>query len=106
MITTVKIVRAHAKALYWKNRMAACDRYMRKNLKTLATLGSGQHETEYGFFTVSENNSYPADRIRAQLSAKDIDMCMEKKWSQERAKILFPIAYQNAKQQNGYKVSL
>lgn len=106
MITTVKIVTAHAKALYWKRRVEAAERYMRKHLQTLAELGSGKHETEYGFFTVSENNTYPADKIRESLTTEEIDLCMEKKWSNARAKILFPLAYDAAKVQNGHKVSI
>lgn len=106
MITTVKIVKAHAKALYWKKRAEAAERYMRKNLETLCTLGSGKHETEYGFFTVAENNQYPADKIRAVLTTDEIAQCFEPKWSNARAKVLFPVAYHGAKEQNGYKVSI
>lgn len=106
MITTAKIVLAHAKALYWKNRMATAERYMRKHLLTLSTLGSGKWETEHGFFTVSENNSYPADKIRAQLSKAQIALCMESTWSNKRAKVLFPVQYQNAREENGYKVAI
>lgn len=106
MITTVKIVRAHVKALYWKNRAAQAEANMRKNLQILATVGSGKHETEAGFFTVSENNSYPADKIRAALTEDQIALCMESVWSNKRAKVLFPVAYEKAKEQNGYKVSI
>jgi len=106
MITKMKIVRAHARALYWKSRKEAAERYMRKQLETLATLGSGKHETEHGFFTVTANNQYPAEKIQAQLTPKQIAMCMEKRWSQERAKVLFPEAYHAAKDQRGYKVSI
>ena len=106
MITKIKIVRAHAHALYWKHRAEVAERYMRKNLQTLATLGSGKHETEHGFFTVSENNTYEASKIQAALTKDEIAQCMESKWSNARAKILFPVAYQAAKANNGYKVSI
>jgi len=106
MITTVKIVRAHVKALYWKSRVEAADRHMRKHLETLATLGSGKHETEAGFFTVSENNSYPADAIREQLTDEQIALCMESVWSNARARVLFPAIVQSVQQRRGYKVSI
>lgn len=106
MITTVKIVRAHIKALYWKNRMEAADRHMRSHLATLAECGSGKHETEAGFFTVSENNQYPADKIRALLTPEQIDLCMEKRWSNTRARILYGDIYESVKVRNGYKVSI
>lgn len=106
MITTMKIVKAHAKALYWKNRAEAAERYMRKNLDTLSTLGSGKHETEYGFFTVSENNKYPQNIIREQLTPEQVALCMETKWSNTRARVLFPVEYENAKQREGFKVSI
>lgn len=106
MITTVKIVAAHAKALYWKNRAEKAERYMRKALDTLSEAGSGKHETEHGFFTVSENNAYPADRIRALLSPEEIALCMERKWSNTRARVLFPDTYESVKVRNGYKVSI
>lgn len=106
MITKIKIVRAHAKALYWKSRMEACERYMKKHKETLATLGSGKHETEYGFFTVSENNVYPVEKICKGLSALQINACMEPRFSNERARVLFPKAYRAAKVERGYKVAL
>lgn len=106
MITNAKIVVAHAKALYWKNRAAAAERYLRKNLETLATLGSGKHETEHGFFTVSENNAYPADKIRDLLTPEQRALCMQSTWSNTRAKVLFPTEYESVKQRNGYKVSI
>ena len=106
MITTVKIVRAHLHAIYWKNRMEAGEKHMRRHLATLAELGSGKHETEAGFFTVSENNQYPADAIRALLSPEEQAMCLEAKWSNTRARVLFPTQYQSVKVQNGYKVSI
>jgi len=106
MITTVKIVMAHGRALYWKSRMEAADRHMRRHLATLAECGSGKHETERGFFTVAANNQYPAEAIQKQLTPEQVDLCMEKKWSNTRARILFPIAYHSAKVENGYKVSI
>lgn len=106
MITQIKTVKAHAAALYWKKRMEVCERYMKKHLQTLATHGSGKHETEYGFFVVSENNSYPAADIMAQLTPAEITLCKELKWSNARAKVLFPEAYEAAKTPNGYKVSI
>lgn len=106
MITTVKIVAAHAKALYWKSRVETAERHMRKNLETLALMGSGKHETEHGFFTVSENNQYPANVIREALTPAEIALCHESKWSNTRARILFPVAYEAAKQRNGFKVSI
>lgn len=106
MITTVKIVVAHAHALYWKSRMERADQHMRRHLATLASLGSGKHETEHGFFTVSENNVYPADRIREQLTPAQVALCHESKWSNTRARILFPTEYHSVKVQNGYKVSI
>jgi len=106
MITTVKIVVAHAAALYWKSRVEKAQHHMRRNLQILAQCGSGKHETEHGFFVVSENNSYPAEKIQAQLSTRQIAQCMVKKWSNEQAKVRFPVAYQNAKTNNGYKVSI
>lgn len=106
MITTAKIVIAHAKSLYWKSRMEAAEKYMRKHLETLAELGSGKWETEHGFFTVSENNQYPADAIRAQLTPKQIASCEERKWSNARARVLFPAQYHAAKVSAGYKVSI
>ena len=106
MITTVKIVKAHASALYWKKRAEAAERYMRKNLETLATVGSGKHETENGFFTVSENNAYPQNLIREQLTPEQIAQCMERKWSNTRARVLFPVKYEKSKQRNGFKVSI
>ena len=106
MITTVKIVKAHFKALYWKRRMEAADRYMRKNLDILSAMGSGKHETEHGFFTVSENNAYPANLIREQLTPEEIALCMERKWSNTRARVLFPVQYESVKQRNGFKVSI
>lgn len=106
MITTIKIVKAHAKALYWKSRMEACERYMRKSMETLATMGSGKYETEHGFFTVSENNTYPANLIREQLTEAERALCLEAKWSNARARVLFPVQYEAAKQRNGFKVSI
>jgi hypothetical protein len=106
MITTVKIVRAHVKALYWKSRKEQADRYMRKNLETLATMGSGKHETEAGFFTVTENNQYPADAIRSLLTTEEQALCMESVWSNARARVLFPAIVQCVKVSNGYKVSI
>jgi hypothetical protein len=106
MITATKIVLAHYKALYWKARVAQAEKHMRKSLETLATLGSGKYETEHGFFTVSENNTYPANVIRDALTPEERALCMESKWSNTRAKVLFPIAYENAKQRNGFKVSV
>lgn len=106
MIKNIKIVIAHQKAIYWKKRMAVCENYMRKNLDVLSTAGSGKHETEYGEFTVSENNSYPAADIMAQLTPADITLCKELKWSNARARVLFPEQYEKAKVPNGYKVSI
>lgn len=106
MITKMKIVRAHAKALYWKSRMDAAERYMKKHKETLATLGSGKHETEYGFFTVSENNVYPKEAICEGLTALQINACMEPRFSNERARVLFPKAYAAAQQKRGWKVAL
>lgn len=106
MITAAKTVKAHAMALYWKRRMEAADRYMRKHLQTLAECGSGKHETEHGEFTVTENNTYPAADIQSHLSEDEIALCMESKWSNARAKVLFPAAYNAAKVSNGYKVSI
>lgn len=106
MITTLKTVRAHAKALYWKTRMEAAEKHMRKNLQVLAQHGSGKWETEHGFFTVAENNSYPADAIRETLTPDEIALCKESKWSNARAKVLFPVQYEMAKVRNGYKVSI
>lgn len=106
MITNAKIVVAHAKALYWKNRAAVAERYMRKHLQTLAAMGSGKHETEYGFFTVSENNKYPANEIRAQLTPEQIALCMTTKWDQEKARVNFPEVYQSVKKREGFKVSI
>lgn len=106
MITHIKIVRAHVKALYWKKRMDAAERYMRKHLQTLSECGSGKHETEYGEFTVSENNSYPAESIMSRLTPQQITLCKELKWSNARAKVLFPEAYEAAKVHNGFKVSI
>lgn len=106
MITTVKIVKAHFKALYWKSRMEKAETYMRKSLAVLAEAGSGKHETEYGFFTVSENNKYPQNLIREQLTPAEIALCMERKWSNTRARVLFPEQYQNALQRDGFKVSI
>ena len=106
MITTVKIVRAHVKALYWKARVEKAEQQMRKNLEILATVGSGKHETEAGFFTVSENNKYPQNLIREQLSPEEIALCMERKWSNTRARVLFPEQYEKAKQRVGFKVSI
>ena len=106
MITNLKTVKAHAKALYWKNRAEAAERYMRKNLDILSEQGSGKYETEHGFFTVSENNNYPASAIREQLTPEQIALCMERKWSNTRARVLFPEQYENVKQRNGFKVSI
>lgn len=106
MIECAKIVRAHLKALYWKNRMQQAERYMRKNLEILAEAGTGKHETENGFFTVSENNTYDASVIRSLLSPSEQALCLEAKWSNARAKVLFPEVYLSAKVENGYKVSI
>lgn len=106
MITTVKIVRAHAKALYWKHRTEAAERNMRKNLEILAEVGSGKHETENGFFTVSENNSYPPEEVRKHLSEADAALCYEKRWSNQRARVLFPEVMERVRVRNGYKVSI
>lgn len=106
MITTMKIVKAHAKALYWKNRAEAAERYMRKSLDVLASVGSGKHETEHGFFTVSENNKYPQNLIKDALSPEEIALCEVKRWSNERARVLFPEAFAAAKQREGFKVSI
>lgn len=106
MITTVKIVRAHAKALYWKRRVEKADEMMRKHLQILASVGSGKHETEHGFFQVSENNCYPEDAIKAQLTTDDIYLCHERRWSNKRAKVLFPTEYENAKVEKGFKVAI
>lgn len=106
MITTVKTVKAHAKALYWKSRIEKAERHMRNALAVLSEHGSGKHETEHGFFTVTENNTYPAADIQASLSEDEIALCMESKWSNARAKVLFPAAYNAAKKSNGMKVSI
>jgi hypothetical protein len=106
MITDIKTVVAHAKALYWKTRMEKAKEHMDKYKAVLSTAGSGKHETEYGTFTVSENNSYPPLMIAEQLTEDEIEMCMESKWSNERARILFPKQYEASRVRNGYKVSL
>jgi len=106
MITAVKIVKAHAAALYWKKRAAKCDYYMRRSLAVLAEAGSGKHETEHGEFVVSENNAYPQALIAQHLTPEQQDMCFEPRWSNARAKVLFPHAYNAAKQENGFKVSI
>ena len=106
MITTIKTVKAHAKALYWKSRMEKAEQHMRKALDILSEEGSGKHETEYGIFTVAENNAYPADRIRALLTPEEIAQCMERKWSNTRARVLFPVQYETVKERKGYKVSI
>lgn len=106
MITTVKIVRAHAKALYWKKRVEAAEHHMRKSLDVLSTLGSGKWETEHGHFTVSENNSYPANEIRALLTPEEEALCYERRWSNTRARVLFPDIVQSIKVRAGYKVSI
>lgn len=106
MITAVKTVLAHRKALYWKTRMEKAEQFMRKNLAVLAEAGTGKHETEYGFFVVSENNSYPATLIAEALTEDERAMCYESKWSNARAKVLFPKAYNAAKVEQGFKVSI
>lgn len=106
MITTVKIVKAHYKALYWKKRAEQAETHMRKALGVLSEVGSGKHETENGFFTVSENNAYPQNVIREQLTPEQIALCMERKWSNTRARVLFPVEYETAKVRNGFKVSI
>lgn len=106
MITTVKIVAAHAKALYWKSRMEKAEKAMRVHLETLATLGSGKHETEHGIFQVSENNAYPKEAIMSQLTEAQRALCYEPKWSNERARILYPLEYAAAQDRRGYKVSI
>lgn len=106
MITTIKTVRAHYKALYWKSRMEKADQNMRKALDVLSAEGSGKHETEYGFFTVAENNAYPADRIKALLTPEQRAQCLESKWSNTRARVLFPEVYESVKERKGYKVSI
>jgi len=106
MITAVKIVTAHYKALYWKGRAEKAEQNMRKSLDVLSAVGSGKHETEHGFFTVSENNKYPQNLIREQLTEDEIALCMERKWSNTRARVLFPVQYEKAKQREGFKVSI
>lgn len=101
-----RIISAHFKALYWKKRMIAAEKYYRRYISILAECGSGKHETEYGEFTVSANNSYPAEEIQAKLTDEQIAQCMELRWSQERARILFPAVYLSVKKENGYKVSI
>lgn len=106
MITQLKIVRAHLRALRAK---AAIERYS-KNLEeakgVLATLGSGKHQTEYGYFTVSENNVYSKEKMEALLSKSAFNKCSERKLVNAKVKILYPAIYESVKEERGYKVSL
>lgn len=68
---------------------------------------TGQHVVSgVGSFTVSENNTYPEEAIKAQLSPGQVKRVSVLKVSNSVVAKLYPAVYEAAKKRNGYKVAL
>lgn len=106
MITTVKIVRAHAKALYWKRRVEKAQAHMKVWTTILANAGKGKHETEYGFFTVSENNVYDQSVMLEHLTEAEAKMLSTLSLDNKKVKVMRPEVYEEAKERRGWKVAI
>lgn len=59
-----------------------------------------------GSFTVSENNSYPAEKILGSLTPGQAKRCEKRTLDNAKVKALYPEVYAAAKVQNGVKVSI
>lgn len=98
------------KALKLKAQIATLQAELSEQTAALADLvdnQTGQHIVPgVGSFTVSENNTYPTDVIKAQLSPGQVKRVSVLKVDNAVVKRLYPEAYAAAKQTNGVKVSV
>lgn len=67
---------------------------------------TGRHLTEAGSFTVSENNTYSEDAMRANMLPGQVKRCSVSKLDKAAVKRLYPEVYSAAKQPHGVKVTL
>lgn len=68
---------------------------------------SGKHIVAgVGYFTISENNTYPEAAIRAALTPGQAKRCEVRKISNSLVSTLYPEVYAAAKRNNGVKVSI
>lgn len=77
-----------------------------KHIERLKRLAPGKHTFPHGTVTVSENNVYDTDAIVAALSPGQVKRCTKAVVDKAVVKRLYPEAYNGAKENRGYKVSV
>jgi hypothetical protein len=105
----VALVHAEIKALDAAMESLATER--KAKVARLVTLNGGESNTGKvtlpdGSFTVSENNTYPDEAIRAALTEGQAKRCEKRVLDKAKVKALYPNVYAAAKVQNGVKVTV
>lgn len=99
----------HAEALALKVEIARLTSEMQNRTAAMAAMvqhATGQHVTDAGTFTVSENNTYDESVMRAQLKPGQVARCEVKRLDKAIVKRAYPEVYAAAKKNNGVKVTL
>ncbi len=108
-LNKVASLHAEVKALDAAMEKLAAERKVKVAALVAANGGeavTGKVVLDGGSFTVSENNSYPEESIRAGLTPGQQKRVEKRVLDREKVKALYPEVYKAAKVQNGVKVSI
>jgi hypothetical protein len=106
-MTNISTIHAEANAL--KLEIARLQAELSTRTAILAGLVgnvSGRHSTDAGSFTVSENNEYSEEVMRANLKPGQVVRCEKRILDKAVVKRLYPDVYAAAKNNKGVKVTL